>query len=184
MKLKFLPLCLATLALASCGGQSASASGLSVSQSASASGFSSSQPATWQYLDFLLDGKVRFDIFDFEEGFQLSYGNAAIAQSGTLLNLDNNSRISANKSLTADKVFNLIVVVEKQSGGAASSRCDVTPGIEGDKIVQYFTEVAGDDLLNYDRAYVAASFGPTAKWTKGLNARLDAYLENRTSSAN
>lgn len=179
MKLKLLPLCLATLALASCGGSSSPASGLSISGSATSE---SSRPVVWQYLDFLQTGKVRIDIINVDSELQLSYGNAALSSNTNLLDLNANSKLSANKNLAADKVFNLIVVVEKQNGEQSVARCDVNLGIEGDKIVEFFSEVAANDLVDCDRAYVAASMGPGAQWTHGLNSKLDDYLNSRTAS--
>ena len=82
MKLKLLPLCLATLALASCGGSSSPASGLSISGPATSE---SSRPVVWQYLDFLKTGKVRIDIINVDSELQLSYGTPPSRQTPTCL---------------------------------------------------------------------------------------------------
>lgn len=191
MKRRFLPFALAALTLASCGGQPASSShptGLSTSES-QPTGLSTSEQSTglstssepalaWVYLDFLQGEKpLRIDVLGVDSVIHISYGNAALSSPINNLTLNDTARLSATGSVAADKTFNAIIVKEGQGWAGI----DLKPGIEGDKIVEFFTEVIDDTLVGASRAYVAFSMGP-AQWTKNLNATMDTYIQSRLSA--
>ena len=191
MKRKFLPFALAALTLASCGGQPASSShptGLSTSESQPTGLSTSEQPTglstssepalAWVYLDFLQGEKpLRIDVLGVDSDIHISYGNAALSSPINNLTLNDTARLSATGSVAADKTFNAIIVKEGQGWAGI----DLKPGIEGDKIVEFFTEVIDDTLVGASRAYVAFSMGP-AQWTKNLNATMDTYIQSRLSA--
>ncbi len=177
MKLKFLlfPLTLATMLLVSCGNDSTSTPTPDPTPSGDAA------PAkVWEYLDFVADGKVRFDVFDFKDGLQISYGNEALANATNTVSLNDNATISMNKNLANEDSFNMIIIAEKKG---SSAYAHLYLGVEGDHITD-LNAIAGDSLKTYERAYVAVSVGETAKWTKNLNTALDTYLTAATTKEN
>ena len=181
MKKRFLPFALAALALASCG-QPASSShptGLSTSESHPTGLSTSSEPAqSWVYLDFLQGDKpVRFDLINVESAIHISYGNAALSSAVNNLTLSDSARLSATGSVEESKTFNAIIVKETPTVQSIT----IKPGIQGDKIVELFSEIIADELVGASRAYVAFSMG-TAQWTKGLNAAMDTVIQGRINA--
>ncbi len=177
MKLKFLlfPLALATMLLVSCGDDATPTPTPDPTPSGD------STPAkVWEYLDFVADGKVRFDVFDFKDGLQISYGNEALANATNTVSLNNNATISMNKNLDNSDSFNMIIIAEKNGSSAYTH---LYLGVEGDHITD-LNALVSDSLKTYERAYVAVSVGETAKWTKNLNAALDTYLTTATTKDN
>ena len=178
MKLKFLlfPLALATMLLVSCGDDATPTPTLDPTPS----GDSTPSVKVWEYLDFVADGKVRFDVFDFKDGLQISYGNEALANATNTVSLNDNATISMNKNLANEDSFNFIIFAEKRGSSAYTH---LYLGIEGDHITD-LNSIVGDSLKTYERAYVAVSVGETAKWTKNLNTALDTYLTAATTKDN
>ena len=174
MKLKFLlfPLALATMLLVSCGDDATP----TPTPDPTPSGDSAPEKV-WEYLDFVADGKVRFDVFDFKDGLQISYGNQALADSINTVSINANSTISMNKNLDNSDSFNFIIFAEKKGSSAYTH---LYLGVEGDHITD-LNSLVGDSLKTYERAYIAVSVGETAKWTKNLNAALDTYLTTATT---
>lgn len=169
MKIRLLPLALAALTLVACGETpSSSAAESSVESSAK------SELVTWKYLNFLEGEKAcRIDVFDMEDGLQISYGNTALASATNNVTLDDNAKFSANKDLANEKSFNAIIIAQKKDG---SQHNKVYGGVEGDHILEWFSTVGNDQVVGYDRAYVAFSLGKPAKWTKGLNTAMDELI--------
>ena len=173
MKLnKTLPLMMATLLLASCGGNSSAASsystGLSVPEQ-------SSQPASvFEWLTFLGDNKVRFDFFNIEEGIQFSYGNSALPNGvNHVVAISDSAHITVNKNTAEDKSANAIFIAERSDGTKALHKANT--GIDSTQLVEFF-DLVKDALVGYTRAYVAISFGQP-QWTKGLNDKMDITIE-------
>jgi hypothetical protein len=177
MKLKFLlfPLALATMLLVSCGDDATPTPTPDPTPSGD------STPAkVWEYLDFVADGKVRFDVFDFKDGLQISYGNEALANATNTVSLNNNATISMNKNLANEDSFNMIIIAEKNGSSAYTH---LYLGVEGDHITD-LNALVSDSLKTYERAYVAVSIAEKAKWTKNLNTSLDTYLTAATTKEN
>lgn len=167
MKLKLLPVILASFMLGACGGNEPAPS--SSVQPAS----STSEPVKWTYLDFLDNKQVRFEIYDLNSELQISYGNFVLTNTISTSALNDASRMSINKSLTEGDNFHMIIVTEKTG---TTAQAQVIKNIDCTQLKEYFTETAGDDLVGADRAYVTFTMGEKAKWKTGLNADLDAKL--------
>ena len=171
MKLKALTMCLAATAiLASCSAPAPSSS----SSPASSTQSSASSASAIHYLNFLQDKELRVDIFDIEEGIQFSYGNAALDKAVNTLTLSDNSHFSVNKAAAHEKSFNAIFVAEKNNTEDVHKKCYL--GAEGDNLLDWI-DLLKNEVVGYDRAYVALSEGEHAKWTKGLNAEMDPIIE-------
>jgi len=168
MKFKLLPVIFASMMLVSCG------AGENPSSSVPADS-STSQPAFWHYLGFLNDKQVRFDLFDMEEGLQISYGNQALTGINNLATIADTARMTINKNLDPEVKFHMVIVAEKQK--AENAYVQVYKAIEADHLMEFFTESCGDDLVGYDRGYITFTIGETPKWTKGLNEKMDEALE-------
>ncbi len=176
MKLKFLlfPLALATMLLVSCGDDA------TPTPTPEPPAGDSTPAKVWEYLDFVADGKVRFDVFDFKDGLQISYGNEALANATNTVSLNNNATISMNKNLANEDSFNMIIIAEKNGSSAYTH---LYLGVEGDHITD-LNALVSDSLKTYERAYVAVSIAEKAKWTKNLNTSLDTYLTAATTKEN
>ena len=182
MKLKILPIIIASMALVGCGSTQPSSSSSS-QPSSSQSSSSSSEAQAFQFLTFLQNGKARIDIFDFEEGLQASYGNTALSSDINNVDIINNAEFTINKNLDSEKSFNTLVVAEKHTGGSDHVYKHAYVGTDGDHISEIFGFLnASLKNQGYQRIYVAFSEGTTAKWTKGLNTDMDAYLEAATTT--
>lgn len=174
MKLKLLPIIIAAMTLGACNNGSASSS----SSSSEPPATSSTPAPVWEYTDFLSGtNNARFDVFDFEEGFQVNYGNAALTAGTNNLVLNDNSLFSVNKNLDHEKSFNALIVAEKNTGGVHNGYHQAYLGTEGDSITSLF-DIIKNVLVGYERAYVAFSLGTPAKWTTGLNAKVDEYFNS------
>lgn len=172
MKFKFLSIIVAVLTLGACNYDAPETSSAASSQPAA----SSSYTPVWEYTDFISDtNNARFDIFDFEEGLQVSYGNAALVAGTNNTVLNDNSIFSVNKNLDHEKSFNALIVAEKNTGGVHNGYHQAYLGTEGDSITSLFNLIK-NVLVGYERAYVAFSLGTPAKWTTGLNAKVDEYF--------
>ena len=173
MKLKFIPLVLAALTLSACAGGNTEPTTVDPTSTPT-----SVAPAeSWYYLGFLSgDHALRIDLFDIPEGLQFSYGNAALSQSVNNLTVDANTKVTANKNLTEEESINFIIVKDKKDGSRHT--LDVSLGIEGNSL-QDFLALDGNKLDNCDRVYIAISYGSEAKWTHGLNAKLDEDINAR-----
>lgn len=171
MKLNLLPIALMTLMLGACGSKEPSTPSVGPEPSTS-----ESQPTKWQYLDFLTNKQVRFDLFDVPSGLQFSYGNFALSTNVSTSSLKDSDRITVNQNLESGSNFHLIVVTEKE--GNASASVQVIKGLDCTQLQEYFRETAGDDLVGADRAYVTFTFGEKAKWTHNLNTDLDVKLNS------
>lgn len=169
MKLRMLPIAFASLLLVGCGAQGQS--------SASEPSGSSSALPTWRYLNFLSnEHNLRVDLFRFPEGLQISYGNTALSQAINDLTINENANFTINRNTEADVSLNAVIVKEDGNG---RSIIETTLGIEGDKLLEYFSDVLKDELKTFNRSYIAFSIGDQAKWTKGLNDIMDADIENK-----
>ena len=173
MKLnKTLPLMMATLLLASCGGNSSAASSNPTGLSVPAE---SSQPASvFEWLTFLGDKTVRFDFFNIEAGVQFSYGNSALPNTvNNVITISDSANITVNKNTAEDKNGTAIFIAERSDGTKALHKANT--GIDTTHLVEFF-DIVKDELVGYTRAYVAISFGQP-QWTKGLNDKMDITIE-------
>lgn len=175
MKFKVLPIILAAMTLVSCGSKDGP-----VATSAEQS--TSSEPAkVFEFLDFLTGEKNgRIDIFDFEDGLQVSYGDLALVDGTNNFTLNDNSLFTVNKNLEHEKSFNTLVVAEK-AGAHYEVHKKGYLGTEGDSLTELFNLIK-NEIVGFERAYVAFSVGAKAKWTHNLNAKLDAYFESITNT--
>ena len=169
MKLKLLPIILASFMLGACGGNEPAPS----SSSGHPTGLSTSEPVKWTYLDFLDNKQVRFEIYDLNSELQISYGNFALSNAISTSALNDASRMTINKSLTEGDNFHMIIVTEK---AGTDAKAQVLKNIDCTQLVEFFNETSGDDLVGADRAYVTFTMGEKAKWKTGLNADLDVKL--------
>ena len=177
MKVKSYILPLLSLALlASCGGESSShATGLT----SHATGLSSStQSAT--YLDWVADNKIVIDLFATGDA-RFAYGNAALTQASTTLDLSDSAALTCSTQLQAEQVYNFVYVTEGVSGTGFSAGAALYAGIVGDQISEFLN--GKDDLKGKTRAYVAISFGSTVSWAKGKNAAMDAKIQQLVDAA-
>ena len=168
-KSRLLTVALATLMLASCGANEPAPAATTVPATTSEA---SSAAHQWKYLGFMEDTKVRFDLFDLPEGLQISYGNEALTN-GKITTLNDKSMLSVNKNLDHDTTLNTLIVAEKSDVDQAYIQGYL--GTEGDSLDQFF-DIVKNVLVGYQRAYISFSIGKPAKWTKGLNDKIDSYF--------
>ena len=169
MNLKIIPFILAALTLAGCSNNNTEPSTTSVPPTSSA------PVEQWTYLDWMSGDKaLRIDLFDIEEGVNFSYGNAALSQSVNNLTIDSNIKVTVNKNVEHEKDFNFIMVRDTKDG--SRHVIDYNSKIEGDHIID-FLALDGNAITGCDRCYIAISMGTTPKWTKNLNAKMDADIE-------
>ena len=164
MKCKYLVLLAATAMLASCnnnGSNKPDPVGPDV-------------PPSAEYLDWVADNKIVFDLFSSGDA-QFAYGNAAIAQGNKVLDLNDSAAITCSTSLPATQVVNFVYVTEAPTATGFNAGAALYAGIEGDKISEFLKD--NEDLKGKKRAYVAISFGETVQWTKGKNAKMDAKIQ-------
>ena len=175
MKLKLLPIIIASMALVACGSKDPTPSQEPIPAP-------SVQPIKWVNLDFLSgENNARFDVFNFEEGLQVSYGNAALVEGTNSLKLNDSSLFSVNKNLEHEKSFNALIVAETHKNGYNQAYQHVYLATEGDHITDLF-DIIKNVIVGYERAYIAFSVGE-AKWTKGLNSNLDEFFTTATTPA-
>ena len=175
--LKFFGVALAFIigafALVSCSTTDTPASGGSGTSGGSSEGSSggssggSSQVAT-QYLTFITNGKVRVDILDENLGCTFNYGNEAVV-SGREMTYAAANKLAHNGTITVEKL-NFIIIIEDETGTAFG----VSQGIEKDSIEEF---LANRTYNNAKKIYIAISTGDL-KWTKGLNADMDAKINS------
>ena len=165
MKCKYLVLLAATAMLVSCGNNS----------SPDKPGPDDPVvPPTAEYLDWVADNKIVFDLFSSGDA-QFAYGNAALAQGNKVLDLNDSAAITCSTSLPATQVVNFVYVTEAPTATGFNAGAALYAGIEGDKISEFLKD--NEDLKGKKRAYVAISFGETVQWTKGKNTNMDAKIQ-------
>ena len=166
MKFKVLPLIIiCTTFLAGCGKKQQTSS---VPDSTP-----TSQTSAISYLTFLEKGKMRIDLFDVD--VQFSYGGTALSEAVNLLDIHNTSYLSVAANSSEDKKFNFIFFAEAESGhsfkGFTSDGDDLTTVLELNSVKSFF------DKFDSERGYIAISTGTTPQWTKGLNEKMDTYIQ-------
>lgn len=123
------------------------------------------------YLDFVEKGKIRIDLFNVD--VQFSFGNASLPEAVNTTDLKTESKLTVNENTTEDKTYNFIFCAEKEGRFtfkyAAPNGSELTTFVELGSIKKFF------DDFDSERGYMAISVGE-AKWTKGLNQKLDAYI--------
>ena len=163
MKIKSFALVLTSVALlASCGGQSSSATGLSTPPTETSSASQSSM------LNFIPNGKIYFDVQ--ETDIRFSYGNAALQVGKNEIAFDASAKLSCSGNPA--QVYNFIYVYESLGGYGKT----IALGIEPESVVEYLSDDRSE-FTGKTRLFVAISSGDKAKWTRGLNADLDAQLD-------
>lgn len=124
-----------------------------------------------KYLSFVSDNKIRVDIMDSDLGVSFKYGNAQVVDKHEM---DYSSSVSLTKTgeLNGDTI-NFIVVVENDTQSVVL----YNPQVLKDSLDEYLGDVLQTSLTNVKKVYVAVSKG-TVKWTKNLNAELDAKINS------
>ena len=168
MKLKVLPLLLISTAfLVGCGNKQQSSSAAPAPSSSSTPVFAPT------YLTFIEKGKMRVDIFGADVSF--SYGNAALPEAVNTVDLRNPAYLTANANSTEDKKYNFLFFAEGPSGHTFKQTVadgdDLTTVLELSSVKGFF------EKYDSERGYIAISVGATPQWTKGLNEKLDAYIQ-------
>ena len=131
----------------------------------------SSATFTPTYLDFVEKGKIRIDLFNVD--VQFSFGNASLPEAVNTTDLKTESKLTVNENTTEDESYHFIFCAEKEGRFtfkyAAPNGSELTTFVELGSIKKFF------DDFDSERGYMAISVGE-AKWTKGLNQKLDAYI--------
>ena len=137
-----------------------------------------STPATpIEFLSFVEKGKIRIDTFDVD--VQFSFGNAALANPVNTTDLKADGALSVNGDSTAEKSYNFIYFAEKEGRHTfrylSPKGNELTTFVELNSVKNFFKD------YDSERGYVAISVGATPTWTKGLSAKMDAYISAELS---
>lgn len=126
-------------------------------------------PATTDstYLTFIDNNKIRVDIMDTSLASNFTYGNAVVETTKQMA-YSSATKLALRGTVSANTV-NFVVVIDIEG----EDRVVVNPGIQKDSLEEYLSDTMV--LSGGKKVYVAISTG-TVNWTKGLNADLDAKL--------
>lgn len=126
------------------------------------------------YLGFVGKDKIRFDIMDEELVGKFSYGNAVLDASNNKKDIaySSSTKLAKRDGITAESV-NFIVVIDKEGQDSVAYH----PEMVTNQLEEFLSDVIV--LSGGRRVYVAISKGEI-KWTKGLNADMDAKIETYT----
>ncbi|MBR6071202.1 MAG: hypothetical protein IKP77_00035 [Acholeplasmatales bacterium] len=159
-----------TFSLASCGSNATSETSLTTTTTTTQS---TEQITQVDYLSFVGQNKIRVDILD-NVGANFNYGNAAVVSTNQM-DINSNSYLAFSGTITADSV-NFIFIVESGNSNNFQSTFSVHGGIDNEYVETFLSRASLKSLFNNAyKVYIAISTGEV-KWTKNLNAQLDAKI--------
>lgn len=121
-------------------------------------------------LTFIDNNKFRVDVMDDDLGVTFKYNNAAITNKQAMSYVSGGALTIEGEAAYDDLSFILVT----ETGN--SSSVFYAPGILKASLTEYLNSSVNDDLVNGTKVYLAVFHGTPAKWTKGLNADMDARI--------
>ena len=121
-------------------------------------------------LTFIGDNQFRVDVMDDDLGVTFKYNNAAITNKQAMSYVSGGGLTFEGDAAYDDLSFILVT----ETGN--SSSVFYAPGIIKAELTNYLNSSVNDDLVNGTKVYLAVFHGTPAKWTKNLNAEMDARI--------